>query len=248
MYGKHCLFILISVIYVQIDRINNTCWFGSEQATGLIWTNDGLFCWNLYASLGFNELKDVDQMDRHQTKRNHDKARTTCRIIWKHTKYPNSKVHKANMRPTWVRQDPGGPHVGHMNLVIWAIVIRDMVIFHFPDPLATILRITRQVHYLFNSLTKLITMNTPQHFLTGPLWGDYTCQRLIPITKAQWRRHRFHTMFLVMIRSTASNIWLNFLSMITSKKAEFFQVQMHLTQYTVKCSLNEKIFPMVLND
>ena len=32
---------------------------------------------------------------------------------------PESKVHGANMGPTWGRQDPGGPHVGHMNLAIW---------------------------------------------------------------------------------------------------------------------------------
>ena len=31
--------------------------------------------------------------------------------------YPESRVHGANMRPIWGRQDPGGPHVGPMNLV-----------------------------------------------------------------------------------------------------------------------------------
>ena len=31
----------------------------------------------------------------------------------------DSKVHGANMGPTWGRQDPGGPHVGPMNLAIW---------------------------------------------------------------------------------------------------------------------------------
>ena len=30
--------------------------------------------------------------------------------------YPDSKVHGAYMGPTWGRQVPGGPHVGHMNL------------------------------------------------------------------------------------------------------------------------------------
>ena len=36
--------------------------------------------------------------------------------------YPDSKVYGANMGPIWGRQDPGGPHVGSMNLVIcpWA--------------------------------------------------------------------------------------------------------------------------------
>ena len=31
---------------------------------------------------------------------------------------PGSKVHGANMGPTWGRQDPGGPHVGHVDLAI----------------------------------------------------------------------------------------------------------------------------------
>ena len=33
--------------------------------------------------------------------------------------YPDSKVHGANTGPIWGRQDPGGPHVGPMNFVIW---------------------------------------------------------------------------------------------------------------------------------
>ena len=32
---------------------------------------------------------------------------------------PDSKIHGANMGPTWGRQDPGGPHVGHVKLAIW---------------------------------------------------------------------------------------------------------------------------------
>ena len=36
---------------------------------------------------------------------------------------PDSKIHGANMGPTWGRQDPGGPHVGHVNLVIWVCEI-----------------------------------------------------------------------------------------------------------------------------
>ena len=32
---------------------------------------------------------------------------------------PDSKFHGANMGPIWGRQDPGGPHVGPMNFVIW---------------------------------------------------------------------------------------------------------------------------------
>ena len=32
---------------------------------------------------------------------------------------PNSKVHGANMGPTWGRQDPGGPQVGHVDPAVW---------------------------------------------------------------------------------------------------------------------------------
>ena len=34
---------------------------------------------------------------------------------------PDSKVHGANMGPIWVRQDPGGSHVGPVNFAVWDI-------------------------------------------------------------------------------------------------------------------------------
>ena len=34
-------------------------------------------------------------------------------------RYPDNKVHGANMGPIWGRQDLGGPHVGPMNFAIW---------------------------------------------------------------------------------------------------------------------------------
>ena len=34
---------------------------------------------------------------------------------------PDSKVHGANMGPTWDRQGPGGPHVGPMKFAIWDV-------------------------------------------------------------------------------------------------------------------------------
>ena len=33
--------------------------------------------------------------------------------------HPNSKVHGANMGPTWGRLDPGGFHVAPMNFANW---------------------------------------------------------------------------------------------------------------------------------
>ena len=34
---------------------------------------------------------------------------------------PDSKVHGANMGPTWVLSAPGWPHVGPMNPAIWDV-------------------------------------------------------------------------------------------------------------------------------
>ena len=55
--------------------------------------------------------------------RKYIKACRTELIAWTTTllsrNVPDSKVHGANMRPIWGRQDPGGPHVGPMNFAIW---------------------------------------------------------------------------------------------------------------------------------
>ena len=32
---------------------------------------------------------------------------------------PDGKIHGANIGPIWGRQDPGGPDVGLMSVVIW---------------------------------------------------------------------------------------------------------------------------------
>ena len=36
---------------------------------------------------------------------------------------PDSKVHGANMGPTWVLSAPDGPHVGPVNLAIWGFLL-----------------------------------------------------------------------------------------------------------------------------
>ena len=38
--------------------------------------------------------------------------------------HPDSKIHVANMGPTWVLSSPGGPHVGPMNLGIRVVCVR----------------------------------------------------------------------------------------------------------------------------
>ena len=51
-----------------------------------------------------------------------------------HQKNPDSKVHGANMGPTWGRQDPGGLHLGPMNFAIWEDfqleILRTLVTFN----------------------------------------------------------------------------------------------------------------------
>ena len=55
-------------------------------------------------------------------------SRTTSWISWPRNfvmqweemlRYPDSKVHGANMGPTWVLSAPDGPHIGPMNFAIW---------------------------------------------------------------------------------------------------------------------------------
>ena len=52
-----------------------------------------------------------------------DKVPRPCagKVLGKALFFPDSKVHGANMGPTWGREDSGGLHVGHMYLVIWVL-------------------------------------------------------------------------------------------------------------------------------
>ena len=42
---------------------------------------------------------------------------------------PDSKVYGANMGTIWGQQDPGGPHVGPVNLVIWDTTVEWLLLF-----------------------------------------------------------------------------------------------------------------------
>ena len=41
--------------------------------------------------------------------------------------FPDSTVYGANMGPTWGWQDPGGTHVGPMDLALWACGLKNIV-------------------------------------------------------------------------------------------------------------------------
>ena len=74
--------------------------------------------------------------------------------------HPDSKIHGANMAPTWGRQDPGGPHVGPMSLVFWAYTTSKLGHHRPADALApngrskwtTSYHITSSVHCQWNTL------------------------------------------------------------------------------------------------
>ena len=58
----------------------------------------------------------VAKMNTRCMERYITKNKTTAKIY----SHPGSKVHGANMGPTWGRQDPGGAHVGPIKVAIWA--------------------------------------------------------------------------------------------------------------------------------
>ena len=49
--------------------------------------------------------------------------------------FPDSKIRGANMGPIWVRQDPGGSHVGPMNFAIWELTLHNklLLVYHGKD-------------------------------------------------------------------------------------------------------------------
>ena len=44
-------------------------------------------------------------------------------VIDQFVTYPDSKIYWVNMGPTWGRQVPGGPYIGHVNFAIWVVII-----------------------------------------------------------------------------------------------------------------------------
>ena len=96
-------------MYCYIRNLDNKILHSSKQlpekdcrsracnfTNGTIWTICGISVWNRNLIKSHWELKN--QYD-----------------------YRDNKVHGANMGPIWGWQDPGGPHVGHVNLALWVL-------------------------------------------------------------------------------------------------------------------------------
>ena len=88
--------------------------------------------------------------------------------------FPNSKVHGANMGPTWDLSAPDGPHVGPMNLAIRVVIRRSMLdrceTFHLIRICWQYLCIVRPVgHPCWWHPVILLLMNTWIHITLHPL-------------------------------------------------------------------------------
>ena len=77
---------------------------------------------------GFYAEQDSTEYARHQR---YGVAHLCPQTIHTSDISPDSKIYGANMGPTWGRQDPGGPHIGHMNFAIWVVLLLDMKKTHW---------------------------------------------------------------------------------------------------------------------
>ena len=73
---------------------------------------------------------------------------------------PDSKVHGTSMGPIWSRQDPGGPHVGTMNLALWDSITLSNCQMNICTKNYTLLRLTRTYRTLNKSSPGRGTQNT----------------------------------------------------------------------------------------
>ena len=106
--------------------------------------------------------------------------------------HTDSKVHGANMGPTWGRQDPGGPHVGHMNLAIWAWTvteIQDDGFWHeqYPDDcLITMLLLHKHSYYKYD-ISSLLVWKNFETTLDWPVIRDAMTVMWRPCNVTHWR-------------------------------------------------------------
>ena len=87
------------------------------------------------ALVSYQMVKPFKTFDDHQTVVD-AQLETCCSTSLRRLIVPNnpdSKVQEASMGPIWVRQEPGGPHVGHTNLAIWEYTV-DSIDWCKPGP------------------------------------------------------------------------------------------------------------------
>ena len=88
---------------------------------------------------------------------------------------PDSKVHGANMGPIWGRQDPGGPHIGPMNLAIRVYTssgLNELVLWLWWDR-SFFQKDCKQLSYLAHwgrdKMATISIKNSPKSISNGPI-------------------------------------------------------------------------------
>ena len=109
--------------------------------------------------------------------------------------FPDNKVHGANMGPIWGRQDPGGPHVGPMNFVIWVMSLnRDW----YPDTTKKARIISGRFDKWQNvpnlACVPIITYYPQWHYFVGFRLGHYKRRR-----KTQRKITKLHKMLMLLL-------------------------------------------------
>ena len=108
------------MIYPQTPSISQI----SQHKYNFLWFFEIHSSINTMLSTSEVMLKDMGQISQ-QTPMKHNKVHTPCAqfigcAVGATGRHPDSKVHGANMGPTWVLSAPGRPHVGPRNLAIRA--------------------------------------------------------------------------------------------------------------------------------
>ena len=84
------------------------------------WVFNEIFSCGLYIIIGRLAAPETDEV---RVKLSLDELKAMGHNTQQPLLDPDSKVYGANMGPIWGRQDPGGPHVGHVNFAIWGATI-----------------------------------------------------------------------------------------------------------------------------
>ena len=100
---------------------------------------------------------------------------------------PDSKVHGANMGPTWGRQDPGGPRVGPMNFAIWGCIkTRRIPTISFDQSLRYIPQVHKEVAHRCYLKRKPVELR----YQRGPMLHDvtYRADKIKPEKLNLWKK------------------------------------------------------------
>ena len=103
-----------SIFLYETLAIGSVTSLAPNRGHTINWANNDLFQRRIYASPGLSGANPLSYQ--------HIISVIFWEVVWQKKfwqNYPDNKVHGANTGPTWDRQDPGGPHVGHVNLAIW---------------------------------------------------------------------------------------------------------------------------------